>query len=111
MIDFTNLITWAIEAIAVIVIAVVGSKFIPFLKEKGLYNFTAQMVKAALTYYFDGQGKEKFNWVFEQVEAKYGDWFDVDVIQNAIQAAYVDMCIELGKEPSPARVEANEEEN
>ncbi len=111
MIDFTALVTWAIEVLTIIVIAVISSKIIPFLKEKGLYAFTAQMVNAAVTFFMDGQGKEKFNWVFEQVESKYGNWFDVDVIQNAIQAAYVDMCIELGKEPSPAKVERDETED
>jgi len=100
MIDFTGIITWVISTVAILTAAIVGSKVIPFLKEKGFYNFTAQMVKAAVTYFLDGQGKEKFDWVFEQVNAKYGEWFDVDIIKNAIQAAYVDMCIALGKEPS-----------
>lgn len=100
MIDFTGFITWAISAITILVIAVLASKVIPFMKEKGFYSFTAQMVKAAITYFLDGQGKEKFDWVFEQVSAKYGEYFDVDEIKNAIQGAYVDMCIALGKEPS-----------
>ncbi|MBQ2881093.1 MAG: hypothetical protein IJE40_02380, partial [Clostridia bacterium] len=97
-IDFTGIITWAIYAVSVLAVAFVGAKIIPFLKEKGFYAFTSQMVKAAVTYFVDGQGREKFDWVFEQVNAKYGEWFDVDIIKNAIQSAYVDMCIALGKE-------------
>lgn len=109
MIDFTNLITWCISVLSVIIIAIVGSKFVPFLREKGFYNFVAQMVKAVVTYFTDGHGKEKFEWVFAQVEKKYGKYFDVDEIKNAIQSAYVDMCIALGKEPAPSKGEEYEE--
>ena len=103
MIDFTDLIVWVITTAAVFIAAFLGAKVIPVLKEKGLYAFTAQMVKAAVTYFVDGQGSEKFDWVFEQIDAKYGDYFDAETIKNAIQGAYVDMCIALGKEPSPAK--------
>lgn len=101
--DFTGLIVWLISIATVIIVGLVGGKVIPFLKEKGLYAFTAQMVKAAVTYFVDGQGAEKFDWVFAQIDAKYGDYFDAETIKNAIQGAYVDMCITLGKEPSPAK--------
>lgn len=112
MIDFTDLITWAIATVAVFLTAFIGSKVVPFLKEKGLYAFTAQMVKAAVTYFVDGQGAEKFDWVFAQIDAKYGDYFDAETIKNAIQGAYVDMCMTLGKEPAPAKdYEYEEEEN
>ena len=110
VIDFTELITWAIEALTAIILLVLGSKVIPFLKEKGFYNFTACMVKAAATYFLDGQGKEKFEWVFSQVNAKYGMFFDVDVIKDTIQAAYVDMCVSLGKVPALSRADEYEEE-
>ncbi len=112
MIDFTGLITWAISVAAILITALIGTKFIPFLKEKGLYAFTAQMVKAAVTYFIDGQGAEKFDWVFAQIDAKYGDYFDAETIKNAIQGAYVDMCISLGKSPAPAKgYDYEEEEN
>ncbi len=106
-IDFTNIITWAVYAVSVLTVTFTAAKIIPFLKEKGFYEFTAQMVRAAVTYFLDGQGREKFDWVFEQVNSRYGKWFDVEAVKNAIQAAYVDMCISLGKEPSPARVDEN----
>lgn len=92
-------------------VAVIGGKVIPFLKEKGLFEFTAQMVKAALTYFADGQGAEKFEWVFAQIEDRYGAWFDSETIKNAIQGAYVDMCVKLGKTPAPAKGDNDEEEN
>ncbi len=106
-IDFTNIITWAVYAVSVLIVTLTASKIIPFLKEKGFYAFTAQMVKAAVTYFLDGQGREKFDWVFERVNAKYGKWFDAETVKNAIQAAYVDMCAALGKEPSRAKVDEN----
>lgn len=109
MIDFTELITWAITTAAILIATLIGAKVIPFLKEKGFYEFTAQMVKAAVTYFLDGQGREKFDWVFAQIEAKYGEYFDAETIKNAIQGAYVDMCIALGKAPSPSKVGEDEE--
>ena len=110
MVDFTGIIAWAITALAMLLAAFIGAKIIPFLREKGFYDFVALMVKAAVTYFLDGQGKKKFDWVFERVEAKYGAYFDSEAIKNAIQSAYVDMCIALGKEPSPSKEDEDEEE-
>lgn len=107
--DFTDLITWLISAAAVLAATFIGAKIIPFLKEKGLYAFTAQTVKAAVTYFLDGEGKAKFDWVFSRVEEKYGNWFDIETIKDAIQGAYVDMCVSLGKEPSPSKAEICDE--
>lgn len=110
MVDFTQLIIWIISTVAIITTAVLGAKVIPFLREKGFYSFVALMVKAATTYFLDGQGREKFDWVFSKVDEKYGKWFDVEAIKNAIQSAYVDMCIALGKTPAPSKTGDEDEE-
>ena len=101
MIDFTGLIVWLISAAAAALAAFLGAKAVPFLRQKGLYAFTACAVKAAVTYFSEGQGKAKFQWVFARVQEKYGKFFDAEAIKDAVQGAYVDLCIALGKTPSP----------
>lgn len=108
--DYTNLILWLISAAIFIITALLGRYIVPFLREKGLYDFTARTVKAAATYFLDGQGKEKFDWAFARINERYGKYFNVEEVKDAIQTAYVDMCAQLGKEPSPARKEDRLEE-
>lgn len=100
--DFTYLILWLITTAAFILTSFLGARVIPFLRERGFYEFTSRTVRAAATYFLEGQGREKFDWVFDRINERYGKYFSVDRVKAAIQAAYVDMCADLGKIPSPA---------
>lgn len=101
-IDLTKLITAVIEIVFTLIVGLLTTKIIPMLREKGLYKYADVFVKCALTAFEAGHGKEKFDYVFERIsESKYGKYFDAETIKAAIQAAYVNMCNELKKEPSP----------
>lgn len=102
-IDLTDLLIGVFDIIVGLVGTFVVPKLITFLKEKGLYNLTRSLVKAACTFFGDNMGKEKFEWVLDKLKAsKFGKYFDEDKLRAEIQAAYVDLCIELGVTPSPA---------
>ena len=101
-IDYTELIL-AVLKIALTVLGFIIAKYlIPWLKKKNLDGFAEDGVRLAYSLFKTGEGKKKFDLVLEKAKTKFGKWFSVDEIVAAIQAAYVNFCIERGITPSPA---------
>lgn len=99
-IDFTELIIAILGIIFSLISAAVAKYVIPWLRERGLDSFSAKLVPLAWSLFEDGQGKEKFDYVYSKLKSKYGKWFDVDEIRAAIQEAYINFCATRGVEPS-----------
>lgn len=105
-IDVTEIIVVIIQIVFALIVAFVTKKVLPFLQEKGLYKYADMLVKCASTIYEEGAGKEKFDYAFKKLsESKYGKFFDSETIKAAIQSAYVEMCTQLAKDPSPMNKE------
>lgn len=105
-IDLTTIAQWLISLTFAFIAYVLTNKVVPYLKEKGLYNFTERLVKAVSTMFPDNYGAEKFEWVFEQLQnSKYGKYFDEEVLKATIQGEYVKFKASMGEKASPMIVE------
>lgn len=105
-IDLTDLLKAVIMILFSLVLFTLKNYAIPFIKEKGLEKYAKALVRVAYTLYGEGQGKEKFDYVFERLKnSKFGKYFDADKLKETIQAAYVELCNELGVLPSAAHRE------
>ena len=105
-IDFTEIAQWIIRLIFTFLACFITSKVIPYLKEKGLYNFTERLVKAVSTMFPENYGTEKFEWVFEQLKnSKYGKYFDEETLKATIQGEYVKFKASIGEKASPMKLE------
>lgn len=101
-IDFTSIAQWLIGLVFAFVAFVITDKVIPYLKEKGLYSFTERLVKAVSTMFPEDYGKEKFEWVFEQLQnSRYGKYFDEETLKATIQGEYVKFKASIGERASP----------
>ena len=101
-IDFTIIAQWLIGLIFAFVAYLLTDKVIPYLKEKGLYSFTERLVKAVSTMFPENYGKEKFEWVFEQLQnSRYGKYFDEETLKATIQGEYVKFKASIGEKASP----------
>lgn len=102
-IDLTIIITYVIDILLTALATFISVKVIPFLQERGLYEYAKRAVRAASTLFGDGDGEKKFNWALDKLaSSRFGKMFDVYELKDQLQAAYVDFCAELGKEPGKA---------
>ena len=99
--DLTE-ITIAVIGIALnVIVGVVSSKVLPYLRERGLDKYAKSLVSVALTLFSDGQGAEKFEYALSRLEeSRYGKYFNEERLAEAVQAAYVELCTSLGVAPS-----------
>lgn len=104
--DFTELVIAALGIMFNIIVTVVTKKVIPFLREKGLDKYAKALVSVAFTMFGSDNGVQKFNYAFDKLSrSEYGKFFDEERLKEAIQAAYVELCTDLGIAPSPAHAE------
>lgn len=106
-INLTDLLNAVITALFSLLVFALKKYVVPFIKEKGLEKYAKALVKVAYTLYGEGCGAEKFDYALEQLKkSKWGKYFDTDRLKEAIQAAYVEFCLELGVTPSAAHPES-----
>lgn len=103
-IDFTQIIIAVIGLVISVISGLVTKYVVPWLKQRNLETFAAQLVRLAFSIFKDGEGKKKFDYVVNQIEEKYGKWFSAEEIVSAVQSAYVDFSLDRGVEPSPANL-------
>lgn len=84
-----------------LLVGVVSSKVLPYLRERGLDKYAKSLVSVALTTFSDGQGAEKFEYALSRLESsRYGKYFNEERLAEAVQSAYVELCASLGVAPS-----------
>ena len=99
--DLTEIAVAVVGIALNVLVGVVSSKVVPYLRERGLDKYAKSLVSVALTMFSDGQGAEKFEYALSRLEAsRYGKYFDEDRLGEAVQAAYVELCASLGVAPS-----------
>ena len=99
--DLTEIAVAVVGIALNVLVGVVSSRVVPYLRERGLDKYAKSLVSVALTMFSDGQGAEKFEYALSRLEAsRYGKYFDEDRLGEAVQAAYVELCASLGVAPS-----------
>ena len=99
--DLTEIAVAVVGIALNVLVGIVSSRVVPYLRERGLDKYAKSLVSAALTMFSDGQGAEKFGYALSRLEAsRYGKYFDEDRLGEAVQAAYVELCASLGVAPS-----------
>lgn len=99
--DLTEIAVAVVGIALNVLVGVVSSKVVPYLRERGLDKYAKSLVSVALTIFSEGQGAEKFEYALSRLEAsRYGKYFDEDRLGEAVQAAYVELCASLGVAPS-----------
>lgn len=104
--DLTEIVIALFGLFFNVMLGIITSRVVPWIKEKGLDKYAKALVSVAYTMFADGSGADKFNYAFDRLAtSKYGKLFDEDRLKEAIQAAYVELCTELGQIPAPVHAE------